>query len=123
MAMDTCMHLYPSLFRANAKGSTGPRTEAGKAASRRNALRHGILNRSVDLPTPIAAYDLRSLQLGGSLVSEVLGTASALQEINRIWGKLARVLVFRKEFAQFPDGLELVPKPPSSFRTPDPTLT
>lgn len=28
--------------RANARGSTGPRTAAGKAAASRNALRHGL---------------------------------------------------------------------------------
>ncbi len=33
--------------RANAKKSTGPRTERGKASSRRNALRHGLTSRIV----------------------------------------------------------------------------
>jgi hypothetical protein len=33
--------------RANAKRSTGPRTQAGKAAVRRNALKHGVLSSSV----------------------------------------------------------------------------
>ena len=92
--------------RANAKRSTGPRTEAGKAASCRNALKHGILSRSVDLPNASAACDLRSLKLNGSLVSEVLETNSALQEINRVWGRLARVVAFEKVCTQRPDGLE-----------------
>lgn len=85
--------------RANAKRSTGPRTEAGRAASRRNALKHGILSRAVGL-------DLGSLEFNGSLASEVLGTRSALQEINCIWGKLKRVVVFEKDCAHHPDGLE-----------------
>jgi hypothetical protein len=92
--------------RANAKRSTGPRTETGKAASCRNALKRGILSRSVDLPLETHGLDLGSLKLNGSLVSEVLGTRSALQEINRISGKLTRVVVFEKDCAQHPDGLE-----------------
>jgi hypothetical protein len=92
--------------RANAKRSTGPRTEAGKAASCRNALKHGILSRSVDWPPEAPAPDLGSLKLNGSLVSELLGTRSALREINRIWDKLARVVVFERDCIQRPDGLE-----------------
>ena len=92
--------------RANAKRSTGPKTEAGKAASRRNALKHGILSCCVDLPLATPGFDLGSLKLNGSLVSEVLGKDLALQEINRIWGKLARVVVFEKDCTQRPDGLE-----------------
>jgi len=92
--------------RANAKRSTGPRTEAGKAASCRNALKHGILSRSVDLPLETPGPDLGSRKLDRSLVSEVPGTRSALQEINRIWDKLTRVVVFEKDCAQRPNGLE-----------------
>ena len=36
--------------RANAVHSTGPTTPEGKAAVRRNALRHGLLARDVVLP-------------------------------------------------------------------------
>ena len=36
--------------RRNARRSTGPRTAEGKAASARNALRHGILSRSPVIP-------------------------------------------------------------------------
>ncbi len=92
--------------RANAKRSTGPRTEAGKAAARRNALKHGIRSRSLDLPNGSAASDCRALKLNGSCASEAFGTSPALQEIDRVWGKLARVVVFEKDCAQRPDGLE-----------------
>jgi hypothetical protein len=91
--------------RANAKRSTGPKTEAGKAASRRNALKHGILSRSIDLPLATPRLDRVSLKLNRSLVSEALGTDSVLQEIDRIWVKLARVVVLEKNCAQHPDGL------------------
>jgi hypothetical protein len=92
--------------RANAKRSTGPKTEAGKATSRRNALKHGILSRSVDLPLAIPGIDLASLRLNRSLVSEAFGTDSALLEINRIWDKLTKVAVFENNCAHHPDGLE-----------------
>ena len=92
--------------RANAKRSTGPRTEAGKAASCRNALKHGILSRAVDLPLETPGLDLSSLKLNGSIESEVLGRDAALQEISRIWGKLTRVVVFEKDCAHQPKGLE-----------------
>lgn len=36
--------------RTNAQRSTGPRTAAGKAASRLNALKHGVLAKHVVLP-------------------------------------------------------------------------
>ena len=40
-----------SANRANAQSSTGPTTKQGKSNSRRNALRHGILSRKVELDT------------------------------------------------------------------------
>jgi hypothetical protein len=92
--------------RANAKRSTGPRTEAGKAASCRNALKHGILSRAVDLPLQTPGPDLGSPKVNGSIGAEVLGRDSALQEISRIWGKLTRVVVFEKDCAHQPKGLE-----------------
>ena len=36
--------------RRNARKSTGPRTPAGKAIVRKNALKHGLLSREVILP-------------------------------------------------------------------------
>ena len=92
--------------RANAKRSTGPRTEAGKAASCRNALKHGILSRAVDLPLDTPGLDLDSPKVSGSILAEVLGRDSALREISRIWGKLTRVVVFEMDCAHHPNGLE-----------------
>jgi len=90
--------------RANAQRSTGPRTEAGKAASRRNALKHGILSRTVDLPS--TGLGLASLLGSGPNVSAALGTDSALKEIDRIWDKLTRVVLFEKECSRRLGGLE-----------------
>ena len=36
--------------RRNARKSTGPRTDAGKAASRLNAMKHGLRAQTVPLP-------------------------------------------------------------------------
>ena len=45
--------------RANAQHSTGPRTEEGKAASSRNALKHGLTSFTVLLPTEDPAEYVR----------------------------------------------------------------
>ena len=90
--------------RANAQRSTGPRTEAGKATSRRNALKHGILSRTVDLPS--TGLGLASLLGSGPNVCGTLGTESALKEIDRIWDRLTKVVVFEKECRRRLGGLE-----------------
>lgn len=48
--------------RANARSSTGPRTDRGKAHSRNNALRHGILARNVILDTHEQRAEFRELR-------------------------------------------------------------
>ena len=92
--------------RANARRSTGPRTKAGKAASRRNALKHGILSRLVDLPIAIPG-DLCSLKLSTTVLPEVLEREATIKEISLIWARLARVVVFERDCIHRPDGLEL----------------
>ena len=47
--------------RANAKSSTGPRTEHGKFNSCRNALRHGILAKKVALKTDEELVEFQTL--------------------------------------------------------------
>jgi hypothetical protein len=90
--------------RNNAKRSTGPRSERGKAASRRNAFKHGILSCTVDFPNGTSAADSSLASLGELHSSEVLGTDSA--EIGLIWGKLARVIAFEQECSKHSGGLE-----------------
>lgn len=92
--------------RANAKCSTGPRTEAGKAVSRRNAQKHGILSHSIDLPGVIARVDLGWTKNDGSLLFGDLRTESATLEMIRIWEKMARVLALEKDCLKSPDGLK-----------------
>lgn len=92
--------------RANAKRSTGPRTKAGKAVSRGNALKHGILSRVIDLPPMTRRLELGSLREGRSLISDSLLTDSALQDMQRIRHKMARILAFERDCRQRPDGLE-----------------
>ncbi|MFZ0868974.1 MAG: hypothetical protein WAN06_20165 [Candidatus Sulfotelmatobacter sp.] len=48
--------------RGNAQSSTGPRTKRGKAHSRHNALRHGILARNVILDTHEKRAEYRALR-------------------------------------------------------------
>lgn len=92
--------------RANAKRSTGPRTEAGKAVSRCNALKHGLLSHSIHLPAVIARVDPGWVTHDGSLLFGDLRTESATLEMIRIWEKMARVLALEKDCLKSPDGLK-----------------
>jgi hypothetical protein len=57
-------HDRAAVNKANAQKSTGPRTEAGKQRSKLNALRHGLTDRTVVLPTEDhAAYQRHSQSL------------------------------------------------------------
>jgi hypothetical protein len=92
--------------RANANCSTGPKSQAGKAASRRNSLKHGILGRSVDLPSSSSELDLRLPIFKARLMSDIVGADSARQEIGHLFGKLARVLAFENRCFQEPADFE-----------------
>jgi len=54
--------------RENARLSTGPRTEAGKAAPSTNAVKHGLTGRFVILPGQQEAFDELEAGLRGSLL-------------------------------------------------------
>jgi hypothetical protein len=91
--------------RANAQRSTGPRTKPGKAVSRRNAVKHGILSLSIDLPR-LPSNNLHSLEEDASSMSRGLLADTALRDIHRIWEKMARVLAFERDCMRRADGLE-----------------
>jgi len=67
--------------RRNAQSSTGPRTPEGKARSRWNALKHGVLSKSL-IPEPLAEQESRRdySRLLDAL-REDLGCATALEEM------------------------------------------
>ncbi|MBX9581199.1 MAG: hypothetical protein K2X87_12890, partial [Gemmataceae bacterium] len=100
--------------RANAKLSTGPRTPAGKAASARNAVRHGLLSAApVVAGEDPAAWDRHVADVSASLapagaVEQQLAARAALL----LW-RLARVARF--EAAAVSAGLDaaLLPRPPA----------
>lgn len=62
--------------RANALRSTGPRTGKGKARSRWNALRHGILSKAL-IPEALADHESASefARLHGALVTDLCPTS------------------------------------------------
>ena len=60
--MTRTSHRQTKANRFNAQKSTGPRTQKGKAASRRNALKHGLTARSVLLAGEAPA-EFRRLQV------------------------------------------------------------
>ena len=89
--------------RANARRSTGPKTAAGKAAVRRNALKHGLLSRTVSLlPDEVESFDSIQLKMAKSQPPETVEDRQTLEEIARIWCKLEKVM--RLEIESNADG-------------------
>jgi len=81
--------------RANAQLSTGPKTEAGKAASSQNAIRHGLTSKQVVIPgEDPAEYDahradlIETLQpanpIEAGLVEELAANSWRLKRAHRI---------------------------------------
>ena len=95
--------------RRNAERSTGPRTIAGKSASRWNALKHGALAQAV-IPPALEQYESRpDFESLLATLRDELFPASALEEmlVERIatsYWRLARVL--RAEAAAIADRQE-----------------
>ena len=99
--MSTAMQ--SSANRANAQHSTGPRTDAGKLASSRNSLRHGLCAKQIVLPgEDPAEYDALRQELHedyapvntaeASIVDQIAQHTWRLQRVRRaetvIWGRL-----------------------------------
>lgn len=81
--------------RRNAQKSTGPRTQGGKATSRRNSLKHGLLSREVLLPGEDASAleDLREHlmaelqpvgELEGLLAERIVACIWRLRRLGRV---------------------------------------
>jgi len=88
--------------RQNAQHSTGPRTDEGKLASSRNAIRHGLTSAE----TIIYGEDNDEFDAIAAMLRKELHPASAMQElaVNRIihlqW-KLRRIPRLEKEAVEF----------------------
>ncbi len=80
--------------RANAQKSTGPRTQVGKAAVRRNALKHGIRSSCVGvLPNEYMDHLNAVLSaLKKSREPQTIEDAMQLEAIACLWWKLGQVV-------------------------------
>jgi hypothetical protein len=89
--------------RANADRLTGPKTAAGKAVVRRNALKHGLLSRTISLlPDEVESFNSIRLNMTKSQPAETREDRQTLEEIARIWCKLEKVM--RLEIESNADG-------------------
>ena len=78
--------------RANAKKSTGPKTEEGKRRSRLNAGRHGLTGQTVVLPEDdLAAYQKHCAQFYAELKPKGLLETKAVQTIADTYWRLDRI--------------------------------
>jgi hypothetical protein len=78
--------------RANAKRSTGPRTPAGKAAVRGNALKHGVRSSAVILPSEsIEVFNEVLLRIKKAREPKTTEEERLLEEIAGLWWRLRRL--------------------------------
>ena len=95
--------------RENAKQSTGPRTEAGKAASSSNALRHGLASRGlIIIPGHEEAFeqlqtDLRATLLPNGPLQELLFKRALTSAWNLHRCQEAEVLIYQKSVRPYLD--------------------
>ena len=72
--------------RANARKSTGPRSEAGKARSRANALKHGLTGAGVALPgEDAAAIEATFLQAQEEFAPTTLAGMKLVRDVAGLW--------------------------------------
>ena len=80
--------------RANAKRSTGPRTPAGKAAVRANALKHGVRSGSLSvLPDEgLKQWNDVVLSIKKTWEPKTVEEEALTEEIANLWWKLRRLV-------------------------------
>ena len=80
--------------RANAKRSTGPKTSAGKAAVRRNALKHGVRSNSLSVRPDecVERFNDMVLSIKTTGESKTIEEETLLAEIAGLWWKLRRLI-------------------------------
>ena len=72
--------------RANAQKSTGPRTEAGKARSRANAVKHGLTGTGIALPgEDAAAIEATFLQAQEEFAPTTLVGMRLVRDVAALW--------------------------------------
>ena len=90
--------------RANARRSTGPRSQLGKARSSLNAIRHGILARAafnvtLEGETKRAEFDELVRGLAQEFQPRTLSDQIMVQQVAGCYWRLAKVLTFENESA------------------------
>jgi hypothetical protein len=80
--------------RANAKRSTGPKTSAGKAAVRRNALKHGLRSHMLSVRPDECVERFNDMLLSIQTTGEpkTIEEETLLEEIAGLWWKLRRLI-------------------------------
>ena len=81
--------------RANAQKSTGPRTEAGKAHSRANAVKHGLTGAGVAMPDEnAAAIEAEFVQAQEEFAPTTLAGMRLVRDVAMLWVRQDRARRF-----------------------------
>ena len=95
MAAPTLSPARLAANRANARKSTGPRTEAGKARSRANAVKHGLTGAGVALPGEAAApIQAEFLQAQEEFAPTTLAGMKLVRDVALLWVRQDRARRF-----------------------------
>lgn len=88
--------------RLNAQKSTGPKTQAGKAVSSRNALTHGLSAKAIilDGENPLVFESLRE-QLIAELIPQTMIEAELVEQLASIFWRLRRIPVFESALTEW----------------------
>ncbi len=94
--------------RANARRSTGPKTSAGKAAVRKNALKHGMRSNSLSVRPDECVEHFNDMLLSIKTTGEpkTVEEETLLEEIAGLWWKLRRLVQQQGLFCVSDPGLD-----------------